>query len=143
QAARDVDDEEDRQVPLLDVLLDERRTHARGDVPVDAPHVIAGLVRAHLGELHAAPLEHRVIVARHALVDQAIGGDLDAAYLAQQVEGDARAFAGRGRSARGTGVGWRVGSGGGARGGGSGGGAPSGGAALRGGRCGGGAWYGG
>ena len=54
----DVDQQHHRQLALLDEPLDVRLAGARGDVPVDRADVVAGHVRAHLVELHAASLEH-------------------------------------------------------------------------------------
>jgi hypothetical protein len=55
--AREVDDQHHGQLALLDVALHERAAHARRDVPVDDADLVAGLVLAHLGELHPLPLE--------------------------------------------------------------------------------------
>ena len=52
-----VDDEDDRELPLLAVLLHERAAGAGRRVPVDRPHVVAGRILAHLVEVHAAPLK--------------------------------------------------------------------------------------
>ena len=79
--ARDVHGQQQREVALLDELLDVERAHARGHVPVDGAHVVAGLVLAHLGELHAAPLEDRVVGAADPRLEDGAGADLDAPDL--------------------------------------------------------------
>jgi hypothetical protein len=44
------------------VLADIRRVHARRDVPVDVPDVVAGLVLAQGGEVHAVAVEQAPVV---------------------------------------------------------------------------------
>src|SRR5262249_12726028 len=88
--AREVDEEEDRQLALLDVFLDVRVAHARGDVPVDGADVVAELVLADFGELHPAPLEYGVVFPGHRLVDQAVGADLDPPDLPEYLRGQHR-----------------------------------------------------
>ena len=92
--ARDVDEQEDRQVALLDELLDVRDADAGRDVPVDGADVVAGRVLAHLGELHAAALEDRVVLAPEPRVDEAVGPDLDAVDLLERSRGGAWGCAG-------------------------------------------------
>src|SRR5205085_6118867 len=46
--ARQVDGEHHRELALLDVSLDVRPAHARCDVPIDAPNLIARLILADL-----------------------------------------------------------------------------------------------
>ena len=53
-----------REFAFLDELLDERMVHPRGDVPVNRAHVVAGLVFAHLVEVHALALEDGMVLAR-------------------------------------------------------------------------------
>src|SRR5471032_2860984 len=55
--AAHVHDEHEREFAFLDKLLNERMIHPRGDVPVNRPHVVAGLIFAHLVEVHAWPLK--------------------------------------------------------------------------------------
>ena len=69
----------------------------RGDVPVDRAHVVAGVVLAHLGELHAAALEHRVIGAADPGLEDHPGADLDAPDLGERLaieHGTARSVSG-------------------------------------------------
>src|SRR6185503_585688 len=58
----EIDQEHHGQLALLHVLLDVGVAHARGDVPVDVPDVVAELVLPHLRELHAASLEDGVVL---------------------------------------------------------------------------------
>ena len=61
-----VDDEDDRELALLAVLLDEGAAGARRRVPVDRADVVAGLVFAELVEVHAAAAEARLDAALEA-----------------------------------------------------------------------------
>src|ERR1035437_2011540 len=90
--ARTIHDQEHRQLALLDVALDEETAHPRAHVPVDRAHFVAGLVFAHLGELHALPLEHGVVLADEARVHQAARTQLDALDLAQDLRRNGVAF---------------------------------------------------
>ena len=58
-----VDDEDDRELPLLAVLLHERAPRARRRVPVDGPDVVARLVFTQLVEVHPATAEARLHAA--------------------------------------------------------------------------------
>ncbi len=51
--------------------------HARGDVPVNRAHVVAGLVFAHLVEVHALALEDGMVLARERFVHDAVRAQLD------------------------------------------------------------------
>ena len=84
-AGAGVDHEQHGQLALLAVALDEGPAHARGDVPVDRTHLVAGRVLAHLVELHAGALEDRVVLAAKEVVDQMASGQLDRAHLAQDL----------------------------------------------------------
>ncbi len=77
-----------RQLPLLLEDLHEGGAAPGRDVPVDVADVVAVLVLADLGEAHAAPLEHRVVLAGEDLVDQAPRPDLDPTNLLQDLPGD-------------------------------------------------------
>ncbi len=72
-----VHDEHEREFALLDELLDERMIHPRSDVPVNTRHVVAGLVFAHLVEVHALALEDGMILARERFGHDAVGAQLD------------------------------------------------------------------
>jgi hypothetical protein len=54
----------DRQLAFFDILLHPGGAHARGDVPVDQPHVVAYGVLAGLSELDACAAKHAAVVAR-------------------------------------------------------------------------------
>ena len=75
--------QQQREVALLDELLDVGRAHARRHVPVDRAHLVAGRVLAHLRELHPAPLEDGVVGAADPGLEDHPGADLDAADLAE------------------------------------------------------------
>ena len=82
-----VDQQHHRQLALLHVLLDERLPHAGRHVPVDRAHVVAGDVFPDLGELHAAALEHAVVLAGKRAVDQPPRADVNASDLAERLGG--------------------------------------------------------
>jgi dipeptidyl aminopeptidase/acylaminoacyl peptidase len=63
---------------FLDEALHVGFAGPRGDVPVDRADVVAGDVRAHLVELHAASLEHGEIRSCHHVGDLTAGDELDA-----------------------------------------------------------------
>src|SRR5262249_44306285 len=76
---REVHQQQQREVALLHELLDEGHAHARRHVPVDVADVVPGRVFAHLGELHPAPLEDRVVGAHDAGLQDGPGPDPDPA----------------------------------------------------------------
>src|SRR5579864_3690392 len=69
--------EKDGELALLEEALDVGRAQARGDVPVDHADVVARLVLAYLGELHAAAPEGARVFAGDDVADQMSGRDLD------------------------------------------------------------------
>ena len=75
--AAHVHDEHEREFAFLDELLDERMVHPRGDVPVNRAHVVAGLVFAHLVEVHALALEDGMVLARERFGHDAVRAQLD------------------------------------------------------------------
>ena len=75
------------ELALLDEHLDERLSDPRRHVPIDGANLVAGLVRAHFAEGHAASLEDRVVPAGEGVEHRAPGGDLDPADLADEVRG--------------------------------------------------------
>jgi len=81
--ARHVDREHHGELALFDVAFDVRPLHARGDVPIDAPHFIARLVLAHLGELHPLPLERRAVLAGEQRVHESPRAKLEELHLPQ------------------------------------------------------------
>ena len=74
---RHVDQQEHRHLALLGEELHVGVVHARRDVPVDEPDVVARDVLPHLGKGDAAPLEDGVVLPRHPIAHQALGDDLD------------------------------------------------------------------
>ncbi len=75
--------EEHGQLALLEVALDVGRAQPSGDVPVDGADVVAGLVLAHFGELHAAAAECAGVLAGHDVAHEVAGGDLESPHLAR------------------------------------------------------------
>ena len=84
---RDIDDEHDGQFALLDVALDERVAGSRGDVPVDRPHIVAGLVFADLLERQPRPLERGVILAAQERLHEPPGTEVEPADLPEHIGG--------------------------------------------------------
>ena len=74
---RAVDRKEDVQLAVLAELLDVRRAHASGDVPVDAADVVTGLVLADLLELEAGAAEDAAVRAEQRFVGEDACLDLD------------------------------------------------------------------
>ena len=66
-----VEQEPGRDLAILDVLADVRRVHPRGDVPVDVADVVAVLVLAQVGEVHAVAAEQAPVVALEQAVEPA------------------------------------------------------------------------
>jgi len=85
--ACDVEKQEHREVPLLGVFLHVRDTRPRRHVPVDRPDVVSGHVLAHLGELHSAAPENRMVFAAHARIHKPVRPDTDTMELADDVAG--------------------------------------------------------
>ena len=84
-----VHQEQQREVALLHELLHVGRAHARGDVPVDGAHLVAGGVLAHLGELHAAALEDGVVRPPDPGLEDRLRPDLDPPDLPEGSRGRA------------------------------------------------------
>ena len=59
----EVEQEPRGDLAILVVLADVGRVHPRGDVPVDVADVVAGLVLAQRGEVHAVAVEQAPVVA--------------------------------------------------------------------------------
>jgi hypothetical protein len=77
----------DGAIALLDELLDVRRVHPRGDVPIDRADVVARVIRAHIREDQATTLEHGVVLTRELRVDETARCNLDLARLLEQLRG--------------------------------------------------------
>ena len=86
--AADVHHQHQRQLAFLDELLDERMVHPRGDVPVDRADLVAGLVFAHLVEVHPLALEDAVVLAGQRLAHQPVGANLDLPDLLEDLAGN-------------------------------------------------------
>ena len=80
-----INDQHDRQLALLDVAFHVYLAGAGGHVPVDGADLVAGLVGTNFLELHAPPLENRVVLASKAVGNQPLGADLDMADFLHQV----------------------------------------------------------
>jgi hypothetical protein len=91
--AAHVHDEHEREFAFLDELLDERMVHPRGDVPVNRAHVVAGLVFAHLVEVHALALEDGMILARERFGHDAVRAQLDLPDFFENLAGNLTARA--------------------------------------------------
>src|SRR5262249_31340837 len=74
---RGVEDEPRDEDTFRQLDADMRQAGARSDVPVDAAHVVAGLIRADLMELGAEPGERRAVVAGEQAVDAARDRELE------------------------------------------------------------------
>ena len=90
--AGEIHGEHDGELALLDVPLDVRAAHAGSDVPVDGAHLVAGLVLAHLGELHSLPLEHGAVLADEKRVDEAARAQLEQLDLPENLPGWSAGF---------------------------------------------------
>ena len=82
---RRVEDEPGHEHALRQMDANVRLAGTGGDVPVDAPDVVAGRVRPHLCELRADPHHRRAVVAGQQAVDAAADADVE---RAQQLLGD-------------------------------------------------------
>jgi hypothetical protein len=70
-------------------LLYERRTLARGHVPIDGADVVSWFVLPHLTELDAPTLEDGMVLAAEEFLDRPPRADLEPTHLVEQVGGDA------------------------------------------------------
>ena len=73
--------EDDGEFALFGEVLDVQVARARGDVAVDEAHLVAGVVRAHVLEVHPAPLEDGVVLPAEGRVDQPPRAQFEAANL--------------------------------------------------------------
>jgi hypothetical protein len=60
-------------------------THSSGDVPIDGPDVVTGLVFPDLFEGNAPALKNAVIFAAENILDGPAGPELEAANLAENI----------------------------------------------------------
>ena len=79
EAGRLVDQDPGLQLAIGDGLADVRLLGAGGDVPVDAAHVVAGLVRPGLAQLAAVAGDQAAVVALQQAVEPAVHGQLEPA----------------------------------------------------------------
>ena len=75
----------DVELALFAVFLDVRSVHARGDVPIDAPHVVAGLVLADLLEIEPGPAKDTAVGAHESLVGEDARLDLHLLHDAEDL----------------------------------------------------------
>ena len=87
QGGAHIHDEEDGEFALLAEGFDVGVLGPRGDIPVDAAHVIAGEVFAHFLELHAGAFEGAVVLTGEDRSDDMTGTDFDGPYFPQQLLG--------------------------------------------------------
>ena len=59
----DVHHQHDGQLALFREFFDEGSAKPRGHVPIDRANFVAGLIFAHIFEIHAAPFEDAVVIA--------------------------------------------------------------------------------
>ena len=81
-AAARIDEQDHRQLALLDESLDERMADAGGHVPVNGTDVVARLVLAHFFEGDAGALEDAVVLAAQQILDGPARPELQTADLA-------------------------------------------------------------
>jgi len=67
----EVKQEPGRDLAILVVLADVRRIHPCGDVPVDVPDIVAGLILAQRGEIDTVAAEKASVVALEQTVQPA------------------------------------------------------------------------
>src|ERR1051326_3650125 len=73
----DVNEKHQGQFAFLDELFYERVIHPRGNVPVDRANFIAGLILAHLVEVHPLPFENAMVLAGESFAHETIRANLD------------------------------------------------------------------
>src|SRR5580765_3260662 len=78
----DVDHQKYCELTLLRVFLDERTSGTSRHVPVDGANLVPRAVFADLVEVHSPALEHRVVGARHTVIDHAASADLQLTHAA-------------------------------------------------------------
>lgn len=98
QASALFDQNEDRPLALFVEQLGVGFLGAGGDSPVDVAHIVAGLVNAHLVEVHAAPAQARVMQAHQRAALPGGGEQLHLAHAMTHLDqlGKADADAGLG-----------------------------------------------
>ena len=57
--------------------------HPRGDIPIDGPNFVAGLVFTNFVKVHPLPFEGRVVLTGQTFSDQAARANLDLPDLAE------------------------------------------------------------
>src|SRR5882757_5432258 len=78
----DVNHQKQGELTLLRELLDERTSGTSRNVPVDGPNLVPRAVFAYLVEVHSPAFEHRVVGARHTVIDHAASADLQLTHAA-------------------------------------------------------------
>ena len=62
--------------------------HPRGDIPIDGPNFVAGLVFANFVKVHPLALKGRVVLPGQTFGDQSTRANLDLPDLAEQFWGN-------------------------------------------------------
>ena len=75
------------QLAFFGEFFDERRPEPRGHVPIDRANFVAGLIFAHLIEVHPASFEDAVVIAGENRLHQTLGLDFERADLLQNLRG--------------------------------------------------------
>ena len=91
-----VDDQVHHEFALFRIRLDEGLAGARGHVPIDAAHVVARLVGAHLLELESRAAEGAAIAARKRRAHHAVRADLNLTHACHQLGRQERRIGRRG-----------------------------------------------
>ena len=88
--ARSIEHEPRREFAVLGVFADVGSVHPGGDIPVDAPQVVARDILPQLPEVHPGAGKQRAVVALQLPVQRAQDGPLDAAEQGLRGQGEGR-----------------------------------------------------
>ena len=78
-----IDHEHDRELAFLGEFFHKGVAEPRRHVPIDRANFVAGLVLAHVLEIHPAPFEDAVVIAREGGLHETFGLDLERADFLQ------------------------------------------------------------
>ena len=74
-----IHDQHDGEFAFFGEFFDKRGAHPRGDVPIDRANFVAGLILAHILEVHPASFEDTVVIAGEGGLDETAGFDFESA----------------------------------------------------------------